>query len=108
MRIGSLDQMITIQRPGTARDEIGQPIPSWEDVAVGVWANIRYQSGVEAIRADAPTSTAKVSIQIRKRAGVKADMRAVDAAGVVYEIKSVLSDMQTRDRINLTCEVVNG
>ena len=105
MRAGTLTDLVSLQEPGTAQDAIGQPIPGWVDVAQE-WANIRYLSGIEAIRSDATSSVAKVSIQIRKRAGVTAAMQFVAADGVVFKIESVLPDMQHRDRINIVCEVV--
>lgn len=105
MRAGELKDRVSLQQQSTTQDAIGQPITTWTEV-VKLWANIRYQSGVEVIKADAPTSVSKVSIQIRKRAGVTSVMRVVDAAGVVYQILDVLPDMQHRDRINLPCQVV--
>ncbi len=105
MRIGDLNQLVSLQAPGTERDDIGQPIPGWTTVAQP-WANIRFQSGIDAIRADASASLSKASIQIRKRAGVVAGMRIVDAEGIVYKILAVLPDKVHRDRINLPCEVV--
>jgi SPP1 family predicted phage head-tail adaptor len=105
MRAGTLTDPVSLQEPGTVQDEIGQPVPGWTEVAQE-WANIRYLSGIEAIRANATSSVAKVSIQIRQRAGVTAAMRMVDAQGVVYKIETVLPDMQHRDRINIVCEVV--
>jgi SPP1 family predicted phage head-tail adaptor len=105
MRAGSLKDRVSLQEPGTVQDEIGQPIPGWVEVAK-LWASIRYLSGMEAIRSDSPASIAKVSIQIRQRAGVTAAMRIVDAQGVVFKIETVLPDMQHRDRINIVCEVV--
>lgn len=105
MQAGKLSARVSLQQPGTVQDEIGQPIPGWPEVAK-LWADIRYLSGAEAIRADAETSISKVSIQIRKRP-VTSTMRVVDlATGTVYQILSVLPDMQHRDRVNLPCEVV--
>ena len=107
MRAGTLTDQVSLQEPGTTQDAIGQPVPGWTEVA-SLWANIRYLSGIEAIRSDSPASIAKVSIQIRQRAGVTAAMRMVDAQGVVFKIETVLPDMQHRDRINIVCEVVSG
>lgn len=106
MRAGTLKDRVSLQQPGEVQDDEGQPIPSWTEVAM-LWANIRYVSGVEAVRAGAVASTSKVSIQIRKRAGVLPTMRFVGADGVVYRIDAVLPDMQHRDRINVVCEVVS-
>ena len=105
MQAGKLSARVSLQQPGTVQDEIGQPIPGWPEVAK-LWADIRYLSGAEAIRADAETSISKVSIQIRKRPVTNA-MRIVDlATGTVFQILDVLPDMQHRDRVNLPCEIV--
>ena len=106
MRAGSLKDRVSLQAPGTAQDDEGQPIPSWTEVTK-LWANVRYVSGIEAVRAGSVASTSKVSIQIRKRAGVLPAMRIEDSQGVKYQIEAVLPDMQARDRINLVCEVVS-
>jgi SPP1 family predicted phage head-tail adaptor len=107
MRAGSLKDRVSLQQPGMVQDAIGQPFPGWTEVTK-LWANIRYQTGAEVVRSDAPVSIVKVSIQIRKRAGVLPTLRMVDAQGAVYRIDAVLPDMQHRDRINLACEVVGG
>jgi SPP1 family predicted phage head-tail adaptor len=107
MRAGLLKDYCSLQQQGTVQDELGQPIPGWPEVAK-LWANIKFQSGVEVIRADAPTGVAKVSIQIRRRSDVKTGMRLVDAVGTIYRIDNVLPDKEHRDRINLPCEVVGG
>jgi SPP1 family predicted phage head-tail adaptor len=107
MRAGSLNDRVSLQQPATGQDVIGQP--SIGSVEVGkLWANIRFLSGIQAVKADAPASVSKVSIQIRKRAGVLPNMQIVDAAGIVYRIDAVLPDKGHRDRINLACAVVNG
>lgn len=107
MRIGALTHLVSLQQPGTAQDEAGQPIEGWVEVAQ-LWANIRFLSGIESIKADAPTSVAKASIQIRKRAGVLPKMQIVDSEGIVYRIDAVLPDKEHRDRINMPCEVIHG
>lgn len=107
MRIGALKHEVSLQRRDAGQDGLGQPVEQWTEVAKP-WADIRYVSGVEVVRAQMPADVARVSIQIRKRSGVEAGMRIVDAAGVVYRILDVLPDMRALDRINLPCEVVNG
>lgn len=107
MQAGKLKDYVSLQEPTTVQDGIGQQVPGWVEVTK-LWANIRFQSGVEVVKADAPTSVARVSIQIRKRAGVKANMQIVDADSITYRIDAVLPDKLSRDRINLVCEVVSG
>lgn len=103
IRAGSLNTPITIQRQVTTTDAIGQPLLTWTDYAA-VFADVRHLSGTESIKAGAMTSTVSASIRIRWVVGVTAGMRAV-VYGVVYEIKSVLPNLQKRDSIDLVCEV---
>ena len=104
MRAGPLNNRVTLQALVEGQDEIGQPVTAWADLAT-VWADIRHQSGSEAIKANAETSIVKASIRIRRRTDVTAAMRVVHGA-TVYEIKAVLPDEQSRDKMDLVCEVV--
>lgn len=107
LRAGALGNRVTIQRrkPGGG---LGHASNAWEDVfPAPLWANIRFGSGSEAIRAGQVASKAQVSIRIRWRVGVTAEMRAV-SGGVVYTIKAVLPDMRRREYMDLVCEVTNG
>ena len=104
MQAGRLDSRVTIQAPGTATDELGQPIHGWTDVAM-VWASIRHLSGVEAIKADATVSTVKASIRIRWRPGLNAGMRVVHDAQV-YSIEAVLPDAGGREYVGVVAAVV--
>jgi len=107
MRIGALKHPLKLQQRQRVRDPAGQPVEQWVTIA-RPWADVRYVSGTQYTRAQAPADIAKVSIQIRKRADVAAGMRLVDRSGVIYKILDVLPDMRAQDRINLPCEVVNG
>ena len=105
MQAGRLNSRCTLQAPGTATDEIGQPIPGWTDVAT-LWADIRMKSGLESIKAGAPVSTVQASIRIRYRAGINAGMRVmVDA--VPYEVLAVQPDVGGREYVDLVAEVVS-
>lgn len=105
MQAGRLSRRCIIQQPGTAEDELGQPIPGWTDVAT-VWADIRHKSGLEAIKADAPVSTVQASIRIRYRSDVTAGMRVVHNL-VPYDIKAVMEDVAGREFVDLACERVS-
>ena len=105
MQAGRLSTRCTLQQPGTATDELGQPIPGWTDVAT-VWADIRMKSGLEAIKAGAPVSTVQASIRIRYRAGVNAGMRVVHNL-TAYEILAVQPDVGGREYVDLVCQVVS-
>ena len=103
MRAGTLKNWVTIQRPGTIKDELGQLMPGWL-VLDSVWADIRFQSGLEMARADTTVSVLKASIRIRQRTDVLANMRVVDDEGRIYEIKAVVPNKQSRQFIDLVCE----
>lgn len=104
MQAGRLNRRCTLQSPSQSVDALGQPIPGWTDVAL-VWASIRHLSGVEAIKADAVTSTVKASIRIRYRTGLNAGMRVVHGAQV-YSIEAVMPDVGGREFVDLVAEVV--
>lgn len=103
MQAGRLNRRCVLQTPGTATDEIGQPIPGWTDVAT-VWADIRMRSGLESIKAGAPVSVVAASIRIRYRSDVNAGMRVMHNL-VAYEIKAVMPDVSGREFLDLACEV---
>lgn len=105
MQAGRLSSSCTLQQPGTATDELGQPIPGWTDVAT-VWADIRMKSGLEAIKAGASVSVVQASIRVRYRAGITAGMRVVHNLQA-FNIVAVLPDVGGREYVDLVCEVVN-
>ena len=97
------DRVQILQRvPG--RDAAGQPIESWPLLRT-TWANVKFQSGAGAIRANADLSIVKCSIRIRVRRDVDASMRARHL-GVDYDIKALLPDSDDRDFMFLVCESV--
>lgn len=102
MEIGKLNRRVTIQNLVAGQDEIGQPTMVWVDIAT-VWANVRYLNGIETIKSDAPVSVAKASIRIRRRTDITAGMRAV-LGSTIFDIKAVLPDEETRERLDLSCE----
>ena len=104
MQAGRLNSRCTLQAPGTATDEIGQPIPGWTDVAT-VWGDIRLKSGLEAIKAGAPVSTVQASIRVRYRAGITAGMRVVHNL-TAYEILAVQPDVGGHEYVDLVCQAV--
>lgn len=106
MQAGTLKNKVTIKQLTEGQDEIGQPMTTWADVAT-VWANIRNLSGIESIKAGADTSIVKASIRIRMRNDINAGMRVFYGAKE-YDIKAVLPDEQAKDKMDLSCELVNG
>lgn len=102
----SLNRRVTIKELAEGQDDIGQPIQTWNDVA-SVWASILHPNGAESIKADADVSIVKASIRIRRRTDVTPAMRVYHGS-TSYEIKAVLPDEQNRDRLDLSCELLNG
>lgn len=103
MRAGPLRNLVTIQRPATGQDDIGQPVTTWTDVAT-VWANIAHKSGLETIKADAPVSEVQASIRIRYRTDIDAGMR-VTFGSTHYDIRAVMPDSTGREFTDLVCIV---
>lgn len=104
MTIGSRKHLVTLERPGTGRDPIGQPVATWTD-AGQAWADIRYLRGLESIKAGAQGSTAQVSIRLTSfRTDLTTGMR-VRHNDVTYAVLAVLPDMQRRRFVDLACEV---
>lgn len=102
MKAGQLNSRITLQQLNAGTDEIGQPINTWQD-AGAVWASVRYLNGIESLKADAQSATAKASIRIRYRADITTAMRVLHGA-TVFQITAVLPDEQRREFTDLVCE----
>jgi len=99
-----LNHRIQLLRPAAARDGAGQRAKGWA-VYKSTWANVRFQTGAEVLRADADVSIVKCSIRIRARRDVDASMGA-RYQGVDYNIQAVLPDSADRDFVFLVCESV--
>ena len=102
MEIGKLNRRIAIERPTLTQDDTGAYTTVWGQIA-SPWADIRYVSGLEAVRSDAPVSISKASMRIRRRAGIDATCRVL-YDGKVFDVKAVLPDEQGREFIDLVCE----
>ena len=105
MNIGRLNKRITIQEQSSSYDAAGQPVESWSDFAT-VWADIKYNSGKETIKADAMASTAKASIRIRYKQGINAGMRVVYQT-TTYEILAVLPHVAEKRYLDMAVRAVN-
>ena len=106
MDAGRLNTRIRIEADGEVQDASGAWVTGWSTLAE-LWADVRHTSGAEAIRGDAITSTARASVRIRYRTGIDAGMRVVVVStGAVYNIVSVLPDLQGQVFVDLVCEVV--
>ena len=109
MDAGKLRSRILLQRPKTGQRPSGQPAAGWDDVAT-ISADIRYQHGIEAIRAATPTMIARASIRIRRRTDVTSAWRAVLRPGTpdetVFEVQAVMPSESGDTYADLACEVV--
>jgi len=104
MQAGKLNTRVTIQRPGTAQDELGQPIAAWVDVDT-VWADVRHLSGIGAIKGGGEVSVIKASMRLRRRDDLTAGMRMV-VGPTVYEVEAVPPPAARQDYTDLVCKVV--
>lgn len=102
LKVSDLCSRVILQTISSGVDEIGQPVTTWTDTAT-VWADVRYLSGLSAIKAGADVSLSKVSIRLRYRA-VNAGQR-VKHGSVLFNIEAVLPDAK-RAYTDLVCEVV--
>lgn len=103
---GSFPHQIHIQQKTGGRDEWNAPLPEeWENItAKPIWANVKYLSGSESIKAGADTSIVRASIRIRWRTGIDAGMRVLHV-GQVYDIEAVLPGVG-RQHVDLVCRVL--
>jgi SPP1 family predicted phage head-tail adaptor len=85
-----MNHRITLLQRTAGTDAVGQPVSTWADVAT-IWADVRFQSGAEVLRAGAEVSIKRASVRIRARADVGSAWR-VRYAGEEYDIKSTLPD----------------
>ena len=102
MQAGKLRERITIRQRQATTDALGQPSTTWTDLAV-VWAEVRFVSGIETIKAGRESSTSRASVRIRKVSGIDRQMRA-RLGGVDYEIVDIIPDPK-RAYLTLICEV---
>lgn len=103
MNPGRLNRRITVQQQSSVQDEVGQPVQTWADHA-NLWADVRTQGGLEAIKAGGVTSTVRVSMRVRYATNVTAGMRVL-LDGIAYNITAVLPDEAGRRHMDLLCEV---
>lgn len=102
MKAGALRHRVILQTLNVGQDAIGQPVTTWADTAT-LWADVRYLSGLSAIKAGADVSLSKVSIRLRYRA-VTAGQR-IKHGTIVYDIQAVLPDAR-KVYVDLVAEVV--
>lgn len=101
MRAGKLRHRIEIQQRQDDRDPAGQPVDGWVTVCKP-WADVRYLNGRQFIGSDAETNADGVSIRIRRRTDVTADMRVLFRQSY-FDILAVLPDEDDLEYVDLAC-----
>ena len=102
MSAGKLNHRITLSGLTAGSDALGQPAQSWLDFAT-LWADVRFVSGIETIKAGREISTSRASVRIRRRSGITRQMRA-RIGGVEYDIVDIVPSAD-RAWLTLICEV---
>ena len=97
-----LRHRVTIEQKTTGADAWGQPLETWETVAI-VPAEVWPLSGREYIAAQAEQAGVTTKITIRYQAGIEPAMR-ITHDGRTYNIKAVLPDPTARRHLTLMCE----
>ena len=104
MKAGLLRHRVTLQSRVDTVDAIGQPSTSWLDTAT-LWGDVRYLTGLGALKAGADISQSNASIRVRHTA-VNAGQRVV-YGNEVFDIEAVLPDGK-RQWVDLVCVVTNA
>ena len=97
-----LRHRITIEQKTAGADAWGQPVETWETVAI-VPAEVWPLSGREYIAAQAEQAGVTTRITIRYQAGIEPAMR-ITHDGKTYNIRAVLPDPTARRHLTLMCE----
>lgn len=103
MKAGSLRHRIDLQSRVDSVDDIGQPSTTWATTAL-LWGDVRYVSGLSAIKSGADTSVVKASIRVR-HGSFNAGQRVLHD-GKVFDIQAVLPDGK-REFVDLVCQLVS-
>ncbi|MCE0185922.1 phage head closure protein [Klebsiella pneumoniae] len=106
MRAGKMKRRVTFQKSESHRDQMGQVISVWSDLAT-VWAEIRAISGRERMSSGALYSEATVRIWTRYRDDITNANRILycspNVRGQVYGIVAVIPDVD-HTRLELLCK----
>lgn len=86
---GELRHRLRLQVATTTKDAMGTPVQAWVDVAP-LWAKRTnlLKDTAEAVLSGAEVARQTVRFDMRPRA-IDPTMRLVDAAGVVFDIRSI-------------------
>jgi SPP1 family predicted phage head-tail adaptor len=96
-----MNHRITLLKPPVGTDAAGQPLTEFSNVGT-IWADVRFQTGAEVMRANAEVAIKRASVRIRARKDVDASWR-IRYQGEEFDVKSALPDAD-RSFTFLVCE----
>lgn len=108
MRAGPLNKRVTFQRRVTGRDEFGQPVEGWEDIAT-VWASVEPISGRELLAAQQVMGETTHRLRCRYRSGLTAANRAL-YKGRVFDLQPAINPREQNASLEIMAKegVSNG
>lgn len=99
-----MNHRVTLLTHSVDRNAAGEKVDTWAELS-SIWADVRFQTGAEVLRANAETSVVRVSIRIRARSDVDNSMR-VRYLDKDYDIESALPDSNNPQFMFLVCRRV--
>lgn len=104
LRAASLNTRVTILKRADGQDDLGQPTEGWA-TAMTLWADVRHQTGLQRLSADALHDGARCSIRVRQTHCTKAITAGMRARVDTTEYTVLDAMPQGREAIDLVCEV---
>ena len=105
MRAGKLRHRIRLQRLNKTRNDFGESIEQWQDLAQ-CWAEVKPVSGKETFLSKQFVAEASHEVWLRFRSDIRASDRVIDHRGNSLDIKALL-DIGGRGRLlKLICRQV--
>lgn len=104
MRAGELRHRISVQRPITSRNEIGEEVVAWETAAV-VWAALVPISGRELLQSNQPLGEITTRVRVRWEnaiADINPKWRLLHGP-TIYNVKSAFPKEMRRREIEIMC-----
>lgn len=103
---GSLNTLITINKPNPARDALNRPVAGFV-LHKQKWADPRTPSGMATIRDEAqggvPSLSVAYSFRVRFDTSINETMQ-VQAYGMTFDITRVIHDLKDREWTDLVCK----
>jgi SPP1 family predicted phage head-tail adaptor len=93
---------VTIQKSVSLKNEYSESVNDWQNVVQNIYARVTNRTGREDNDSDQINSFVSVSVRIRKRSGIKPDMRLVHRERIL----KIIAVLPTQDLayIDLQCE----